>query len=273
MKLTRIIVLTCIAAALAVLLGSGATAKKDPFSQWGLTPEEAAIISEIGEERFLREGASNKAYNRLLASFSSDPLTDGSDYPEYYGGAYIDDDGFLVVNVTVDNEAIREEIRTIAGSEEIRFRRVPCNYAGLIAVMHELEEVFQSTDDRIRENVCGFGLDQEYCCIRVCVRNMDAESTDEIRKLTDHPEYLVFVQSRGIITEETAVNAGSATSNASIAYRARAYYDGAIRDGVVTAGHAVSVGEYLYTPGSVAFAQCVLRGLGGSMDSAFCIQF
>ena len=241
------------------------------FSQMDLSPEEMEIVRTIGEERFAREGIANVAYDRMLNSFSSDPLTNGDDYPEYYGGAFADDEGYLVINVTDDSEEVLAELTARTGLSVIKVQKVKYSFAELGRITRELRESVSNAELAIRNKVVGYGMDQKRGLVRVYVKNASKEDEYAIRTMSSAPDAIIFVASSGHMVEDTDVKAGSEYRNATGVYRVSGYYNGQSVVGIMTAGHAVPLNQYIYTTNNVPFAKCIQKGYGGSMDAAFCM--
>ncbi len=251
--------------------GNASNNQNSSINQTDIIQKEKEILDIIGEERLIREGIACDAYDRMLASFSLDPLTNGDDYPSYYGGAYIDGEGDLVINITENNPAIIATLTTVTGLSEVKVQIVPYSYAELLNISRALQECLRNTGANVADKICGYGIDQELCHVRVYVNDATEADEEAIRTFAVDPEAIVFIESRGSITEEVDVEAGSSTDNASVAYRAKGYYNGTLVEGVMTAGHVVELNNYIDTPDGIPFAKCIKRGLGGTMDSAFCM--
>ena len=175
------------------------------LEQMDISQEEREIIQMIGEDRFVREGKACDAYDRLLASFSSDPLTRGDDYPAFYGGAFVDENGDLVINVTNKDAAVIETLTAITGLSEIKIQTVSYSYAELVKMSDELQDRLAFEEPKLMAMISGFGIDQERCLVRVYVNHTTEEDEEAIRALADDPEAIIFVRSSGNITEETSV--------------------------------------------------------------------
>ena len=166
------------------------------------TPEEMAVIREIGEDRYARENIACIGYDKMLKSFSSDPLTDGSDYPDYYAGAFVDDDGDLVINVTDDRDSVLAALSENTGLAEVKTQKVRYSYRELISITHELQESVREAEPFVKDKVAGYGMDQEQGLVRVYIRETSNELEERILAMTDRPDAIIFVKSDGFTAEE-----------------------------------------------------------------------
>lgn len=76
---------------------------------------------------------SRELHVKLMESFSQEPIPDASDYSDWYGGSYMNEQGKLVIYITPDYfkdvqlSKVKEEVITIVGSDDILFE--PCEYS------------------------------------------------------------------------------------------------------------------------------------------------
>ena len=99
-------------------------------------------------------------YNELLDEWTSGVDTEGNvniAYPDYYGGAYIDDDKNLVILVTTEIEVARKEISTIINLADIKFENVTYSFNQLREVQDEIESDVE-TSKGLGKGITGIGL-------------------------------------------------------------------------------------------------------------------
>lgn len=78
------------------------------------------VSSAVGnKEREVNEALANEYHTKMIVYFEQE-----SGYPSHYGGAYVNDDGNLVICVTEDSQEIREEYYKVSGADELEFRQV-----------------------------------------------------------------------------------------------------------------------------------------------------
>ena len=94
--------------------------------------------TEVEKDRFVKEFESNVQYTAMLNSFKNE---EGEIvYPNYYGGAYLNEAGLLVVNVTDNNAAILEEIRRITRNTDVIIEVVDYSYNYLLGLQNQVIE-------------------------------------------------------------------------------------------------------------------------------------
>ncbi len=238
-----------------------------------ISEEERSIIEEIGIERFAREISSNETYKQLTATFGFDPYTAQYNAPDYYGGAFIDQDGGLVINVKEGFENYIEDLQARTGGGEYRIQYVKHNIQELYEIIWKLKDHLAGVGGDLNDNFVGFGLDERNAKVFLFVIDDDFDKVKEIYQYENDPELFTVVPQGGDgkIIEDTAILAGNPTSKASVAYRAYELdYNGMSVYGVLTAGHVVYSGDYIKTTDNVAFAKCISRQYGGTADAAFC---
>ena len=91
-----------------------------------------------------RESTSIELYVRLKESFGFDRMTQAElhpgAYPEYYGGAYLDDDFNLVICITDHSKHIEEKVRSIMGTDSVKFLHVDHSYGEIMRTLTSLNE-------------------------------------------------------------------------------------------------------------------------------------
>jgi streptogrisin B len=101
-------------------------------------------------------------YDKIENAFSSTPgriRNETSDYPGYYGGAYINPQGKLVVLIKGDVSKEKKNIAKIIGSDD--FITLPCkhSYKSLVKIMKDLNEFcLNKANDSKTKNTNAYGL-------------------------------------------------------------------------------------------------------------------
>lgn len=180
-----------------------------PF-EFELLPEEKAVIENMGMERFVREARAGDAYDRLLNAFADQPAGEDGGFPDYYGGAFINEEGYLVVNLTKTSTRVKNTIRDLAGADDILFQKVAFSFSEQQNISRNLQNAVNNAEDQIKESIVGFGIDQSQGLVRVYVNNNNESLKNAIRQLTDKPEALIFVPvDNGIFQDDTNIDAGN----------------------------------------------------------------
>ena len=205
-------------------------------------------------------------YNQLLSSFRTDSRS-GSEmlYPDYYGGAYADSDGNLVVYVC-GPDSIRGEIQLsrAVGSSDIKY--VSCKYS-----LNELNNVLDTVTKIATTTAAGAviasaGINERDNSVEVFLTDYSESVVDNLRKVYDNPA-LVFLPgehlSRQGATESITVCAGDTLetrtynpdkNHGSFGFRAHEKGNPPV-EGIVTAGHVIEKDDYCYFNGNT-FGVC-----------------
>ena len=88
------------------------------------------------------ESESMEMYNKLMSSFnpdweSQDPAPE--EYPEYFGGAFIDNDGKFVVCIVGDTTQYKDEVSKIIGSDDFMTESCTYSYREMMQVMDDID--------------------------------------------------------------------------------------------------------------------------------------
>lgn len=88
------------------------------------------------------ESESMEMYNKLMSSFnpdweSQDPAPE--EYPEYFGGAFIDNDGKFVVCIVGDTTQYRNKVSEIIGSDDFVVESCTYSYREMMQVMDDID--------------------------------------------------------------------------------------------------------------------------------------
>ena len=220
----------------------------------------------------------NELYENLMSAFNQQSTRSSESlvYPDYYGGAFINDDGILVV-YTKDNisSKLQSDITRAVGTNHYIVKS--CNYS-----YNQLNHVMDIIDDKVFNensivkfpNVLYAAIDDENNCIVVGLKETSAAAIEDFKSMISNSECIKFTKTKdGEFTAKKNIYAGSmafVNSSAtnisySIAYRAKK----GNTYGIITAGHAVALNEKLYKFG-VPVATCTARKFGGEVDAAFC---
>lgn len=208
----------------------------------------------------------------LMESFNATPLRSNTLlYPDYYCGAYIDNNHNFVILVNEDTALYKDNF--IQRTKSSDFLIKPATYS-----MNELNEtldllnsfMFNEGNKPIIEN-CGlesFGLLPNENRIFIGLENCNEEKIAQFKNAVIDSPMLMFEKSTGKIVTEGEIYPGAAcnaTGLGSFGYRARMNGN----NGIVASGHVVrSYGEYVYGPEGLV-GTCKSTMMSGSVDAAF----
>src|SRR5690606_5855510 len=211
-------------------------------------------VESLYSEGFMKnqEHALNQ-YRQLLDSFDDTPLKASGNkskrrkpekvYPESYGGAYIDDDGKLVICITDSNEN-GDAYRHYTSNGNTSLKRVHYSLNTLKDVMERMNShVKENPEGLIAQNMDFFAIDERNNRIIMDVKRLDKGYEEQFRSLIAGAS-CVILQDEGGALENTAqytlgrgemleVLHGIYLRSFSLGIRAK--LDG--EDGFITTGH------------------------------------
>lgn len=137
---------------------------------------------EATESYGVNESESMQMYSKLMSSFhpdweNQDPAPE--DYPEYFGGAFIDHDGKLVVCIVGDDESQKSTVEKIVGSDNFITESCTYSYREMMQVMDKIDEFLSNeTIDHNHPFILNFaGAVADVFENRVVVRLLEVNDT------------------------------------------------------------------------------------------------
>lgn len=237
--------------------------------------ESASIILQTlnNEKSYDVQAEAVNAYEKLISTFNSGKTRSlSTKYPDYYGGAYITEDGKLVVFVTgptTKSQNNQSLISNIVGNVEIEF--VPAAYS-----YNELNEIMDCIDNAAR-NQLSINQYMDFWCIKeienkiiVDLNKNDEEVIAEFKKTISDSPAIEFRNSSGRIKTEVTLSpgqfiTGEISGSSSVGYRVTRNN----QQGVIMAGHATFKNDVFRVNG-INVAKCEITMQQGSVDAAFC---
>lgn len=104
--------------------------------------ENSSSLSTTGNVNVPQGQSGEELFDRLLASFGDDWIEREADpnlYPEYYGGAFISNDGTFVVAVTSNPEEHKKQLKEVLGTDNFRVETVQYSYRQMMRVMDSID--------------------------------------------------------------------------------------------------------------------------------------
>lgn len=130
-----------------------------------------------------KEADANEKYNILLNEWAYDKeyIDDvNANFPEYYGGAYIDNDD-LVIQVTSLNDEIREYFAELIDLNGVIFEEVTYSFEELKVEQQKIEELM--TSDELPFKIVGVGISIKSNSITAYIDNSQKKlSVNDIKK-------------------------------------------------------------------------------------------
>ncbi len=222
-----------------------------------------------------KENLSVTKYNELLKSWSTDSMyysDSDANYPDSYGGAYINDEKELVIQVTCLDENIKEYYGDIIDLSGVRFEEVGHSLFELRNIKADLLE-----DIEIGEGtgIAGVGIDMQdnSVAIYTVVNSKDisvkdlAGITRKVARTTDKVKYIPVC---GYDNTCAAVYPGTAINTASTSRSIGFWAKNSSGDlGIVTAPHSsISYGTTMKI-GGTNFGTAQTPKFSGNTDAVF----
>ena len=236
----------------------------------GYSSEELKSMERFDKAFLKNQSKASEAYQKLIKSFGTVGIPDASDFPEYYGGAYINDEGKLVINVTSNTTSISQDFNKRTGTDEFILKPSKYSFKMLTKIMDTLNTYkLKKADSPISANFNSYALLDAQNSIVVYLDEYNQEQIEAFKKQVLDSSAIEFKKATGKVKDEINVNPGSSItsggSGGSVGYRARR---GGV-DGIITAGHVAAFNADVEKDGTI-FASCTAREFSGSVDASFC---
>lgn len=230
-----------------------------------LTSDETASLAQYDEAFLERQSESAEHYQELQDMLSVSAYSNDS-FTENYGGAYIDDNGNLVVYLKDTDSNSINRLREIDTEVIVK----PCQYSfnELTGIMNQLNDYKLNGTDEFANEFNYYKLSDSENKIIVELEELTDENIAKFKDKVCDSESITFEQATDDGVEEVDINAGSeitsSSSSASVGYRAKR--NGVA--GIVTASHFVKSGDIVTANGST-IGSCDASVYSGAVDAAF----
>lgn len=155
------------------------------------TPEKPEFKEADAE--FQRDA--NDKLDKLLQSF-------GEKTPDYYGGAFINEKGNLVINIKGDLISGKEKITKIIGSDNIIFQNKHYSLTELSKVMNLINSFAQNpANKKYTQNLMNWSLNETENCIDVGMKDISPEKIKEFREHVTDFSAVKFYKSGGLVNQ------------------------------------------------------------------------
>lgn len=236
----------------------------------GYNSVELKSMEQFDKAFLINQGKASEYYQKLIHSFNAAGILKATDFPEYYGGAYINDEGKLIINVTSNTASISQDFNKRIETDEFILKPCKYSYSKLTSIMDTLNTYkLKEAASPIWANFNSYALLDDQNSIVVYLNEYNQEQIDMFKKQVLDSSAIEFRKAVGEIRDEINVNPGSSitsgSSGGSVGYRAK--LDGVV--GIVTAGHLASLNDDIEKGGTV-FATVTAYQESGSVDASFC---
>ena len=223
-----------------------------------------------------------KTFRKVVDSFSQNE--DGKtksvgikaiNYPDYYGGAYVDDENRLVILVKKRyRNQLPKMIKSLERDSTVRVVDCDYSFATLLDIVEQIN-IFNrnNKENEVAKNISVYGIDPSNNRVFVRVKDNSANEIEKFKKhIADSPAIIFSIIKEGFHDVSLTVYPGSqyhigtTTTWGSLGYRATWFG----QQGFVTAGHVISVGETATTnSGTTDLGYCTRSEVSGNVDAAF----
>jgi len=227
----------------------------------------AEQVKEFKKEDALQQDAKD-AYEELM-----DVVEDRAAVEKNYGGAYIDDDNKLVVNLTTSSEQVQKLVQDGTKSQEVEIQKKKYTYEELKEVSDQIGDAIIGTKYmEVMSMICVNAMKN---VVEVKMRDLSYEK-DFREEICNHP--CIRFEKMDLEPSKTNLKPGGYIGyregqylhDYSIGWRGwRINNAGNYTEGLVTAGHGNRVGLEAITSGENSFGKFVKRRFGGNLDTTF----
>lgn len=254
--------------ALSMLITMSCSDKLDePVSNGGLNGEDHLSQIEFVDQNLALESCEN-----LMALFkSSKTKSVNSDYPDYYGGCYIDENANLVVYVTNDSVKTKSSLLNV-NDPNIIIKSCDYSFNELHTIKKTISDLLHTdANNSIAENVVYVSLRDMDNRIAVGLLDNSISEIDEFKRSIVNSPAIIFEKTEKKITPYNITDGYPGSGLVSpfgtqtLGFRASRY--GKI--GYVTTAHGVQYNDNVSVNGYI-LGRCTERQYSGSVDAAFC---
>jgi len=200
------------------------------------------------------------------------------DYPDYYGGSYIDESGQLVICVAGSLDNGKEELDDILPSGNYIIRHVKNAYCDMTSILENIDTLFFDENNDVTNNIAAYGIAEKENNIFVELIEFNDKAIEFFNTNIIKSDIIEFRQGsvlegesqlRLIVQAGGGVTRPDGTGRSSIGFRAR-------RNGIngfVMSGHGA--GSQLnravrLSPDNLTVGNITARRRSGSVDASFC---
>lgn len=204
--------------------------------------------------------------------------SESDNYPNYYGGSYIDDNGNLNVMLT-DEYVYDKDVDDLLSS--VKTEKCEYSYATLSETVDIVTDAMENGDSIIRsrdaeqtyyEDITGSVLNDEENVVEVYINGLNAEKSQWFYENVCNSDCVVLKASTGSATEEVNNSGqGISTTNSQFsgAFRVKKTDDAGVHYGFITCAHGNSAGDTVYGDDGKKIGTVKLRKYGNAYDMAY----
>lgn len=194
------------------------------------------------DEEYLENENEAVLNNEMITEYVDEYKEETGEYPEYYAGTYVNDDGNLVVCVTDDSSEITENMMDVADNEDIIIQEVETNINDIMDLYDSIGDIYEEayeeyvdneeinavTDEdeeyaEMLDSMTGYYVDEENNNIVIELKDLDTQKEEAFKELFSDDSCIVFEEGEQV-TETTGWRPGrkiyTPSSSMSTGYRA-----------------------------------------------------
>jgi streptogrisin B len=219
-------------------------------------------------------------------AFEGKIVLESEDYPDYYGGSYIDEAGSYVILIAGSLDVGKKALDDVLPNKNYEIRRVKNSYKIMMETLKKMDSIFDK-DNKVMENVAGYFIAVKENRIIVELFDFTDKAIEVFKKNIINCDMIDFEQGRVQIGESNVVARPGRTltwrrpapfdnESCSIGFRAR-------RNGIegfVTTAHGpmAMVSGRTFRVGNIDRGTATLSSLSGGIrvrnarvDASFCV--
>ena len=239
----------------------------EPIINAGLSGEDTSLNVEFVDQNLALE-----SYKSLISSFeNSKTKSVNGDFPDYYGGCYIDDNANLVVYVTNDSLKTKSSL-PISNDANVIIKSCDYSFNELHAVKKTISDFLNAdVNNLIADNIVYVSLRDIDNRIAVGLLDNSTNQIDEFKRSIVNSPVITFEKTEKKIIPYYLTNGYpgsglvSPVGTQTLGFRASRYG----RTGYVTTAHGVQYNDNVSVNGYI-WGKCTERQYSGSVDAAFC---
>ena len=280
---TKISVLLSSLLALCIVLFSvlSATAVDNNNVQEPEQSGDAALDVIFDKQRDASEA--NENIDEFLRCVPNSRTNRATNYPDYYAGSYIDDDGKLAVMLTDNSPEIRQALTDAAGNSAVRFESATYSYEELTQMANVIYEKMKENqlskkDGTHQPNICddiryAMLLDDQNV-ISVNIHGLTEEKIQSFKNEILDSSAIVFENTNDSFQYLAGTAPGQKIQNNwytfSAAFRVHRYTTSGEESGFLTCAHANNnVNTVIQSASGSRMGTVQLRRIGGAYDLAY----
>lgn len=241
--------------------------------------DSESSIEDIYQKQIIAVKKNTELLNSFIDYDNNSTVDYEYNYPDNYGGSYINDDNNLVIKLTENNPVSRKIVTDVI--DNVIVEKCEYSYGKLSAASNTIMEKLDNYNyglkyDDYSKDVKGCAIDDEYNIIKVYIDNLDESKILWFKNKIDNSSYISFEEFEGSINEEVLysgqgfklpVQGGNYLFSS--AFRVIRTIDTGRQYGFITCAHGLNVGDIVRNDSGDAIGTVRLRKYEGAYDISY----